>query len=152
MRIHSPIIWLGIFVLTVAAMSFPRSAAFAGDDDDDDRARTPPPPTLFTVPHFFTEPDIAGADTLLHVTYTGGLADGGTAAGATFDLYIYSRDTGRPLLSDTGFDVCSPCSFAFGSGGATAPAPRMRTLSLIELGQAAVVRGHLRVHADCRRR
>ena len=97
-----------------------------------------PLPTIFTIPHFTLEiQPFPLDDTVIFATYTGGLADGGAPVGASFDLYVYNRDTGQPLQSMTGANVCNPCSFVLGSGAANDAAPRTRTLSITQLIQAA---------------
>jgi hypothetical protein len=88
-------------------------------------------PNVFVLPHVI---ESAGTitntqftfDTSLIMTYAGGQAGAPSGPGATVDFYLYDQATGLPMKSATAQDVCNPCSFALGSGGA----PRKRAVQL----------------------
>lgn len=81
----------------------------------------PPSVSLYVIPHIVE----AGSritktpntfDTTISVTYTAGLVDSQPSSNATVDLYLFNQTTGDLLLSKTGDEVCSPCSFDLGPG------------------------------------
>ena len=79
-------------------------------------------------------------DTTIFLTYTGGVACVGDDPAVPVELYLFDN-SGVPMRSITGADVCAPCNFAMGSGN------RSLALSLEELadatgGMANFVFGH----------
>ena len=87
-------------------------------------------PTLFTVPYFLIEVHLSSPDTRITASYGRGLAEGGLAANAAVEIYVYDAATGAPLLSAIGATVCAPCTLALGTGGASSSAPRQAVFSL----------------------
>lgn len=69
-------------------------------------------------------------DTTMFMTYTGGIACVGDDPAVTVELYLYDN-SGAPMRSITGADVCAPCSFSMGRGA------RNLTLNIEELVDAA---------------
>ncbi len=70
-------------------------------------------------------------------TYTAGLGfvpDG--TGGAAVSIYLFDQDTGVPLTSTAGAEVCTPCSIAVGAGG-DGQSPRRAAVNVRTLTEEA---------------
>jgi hypothetical protein len=112
----------------VNAHNSPFDDAIFGYDPQPMTTNRPPPGTpstkkTFCFPHVLetsgrTTLAPNAIDSVLYATYTGGLTGVPTNnAGATLELYLYDQQTGQPMISGGGTDVCNPCTFNLGAGG-----------------------------------
>jgi hypothetical protein len=103
---------------------------------------TPTPQTrrTFVMPHVLETSGRAAStsnayDTVLSATYAGGLTGVPAGAGASLSIFLYDQASGQPMIGGGG-EVCNPCTFAMGLGGA-AGQPRKRTIVIDDLITAA---------------
>ena len=90
---------------------------------------TPAAATLFTIPYVELNNDTNFTPPLqtfpfVHLVYTAGQVDDSEPVGATVHIHLFDRATGLAMKSQTGVDICNPCSVVLGTTASTGPAPR----------------------------